>query len=414
MEGYGSENVTLNPTQVFSVYNWTLKKNQPEGPPFTNHMLAICKAEKPFPLKAPKTSSKDEKCKIEATKGRSSSKEPTGSKTGHLVTKTQSSSAMDSNPSEPSASTHVVVELHKEDQQATGGPTSLGVTSEGGAHLQLSSKQTKSTSKGLETVLTQPTTRKGASNIGKKIEEDFNTSTDLSISEDTQKDIKLEDLSKLVLDVGVDFIDLDSPNDDEPIIVQDESDKEVHTEKAQNSKLKKEKTDAEAEVAFLSAQPSFPNVEQLIELLVKSLQPELSKILSTYDFTSSLPTELKELPSKFTKLTGEVKELKKHVHDLKIELPGDLKEIPTKLDNFTSTAKIKTLDALPSLLNRVAKALNKFAQVIESASTKVGDKGVPSVGPANTKPVDGRRILNKQQYLNYFKEELQRMLKRLT
>ncbi|GJR40929.1 hypothetical protein Tco_1216613 [Tanacetum coccineum] len=368
MEGYGYENVTLNPTQVFNVHNWTLKKNQPEGPPFTNHMLAICKAEKPVPLKAPKTSSKDEKCKIEATKGRSSSKEPTRSKTGHLVTKTQSSSAMDSNPSQPSASTHVVVELHKEDQQATGGPTFLGVTSEGGAHLQLSSKQTKSMSKGLETVL-----------------------------KETPKEINQEDLSKSCSGCGGLQLRPIPPIPSEPIIVQDESDKEVHTEKAQNSELKKEKTNDEVEVAFLLAQLSFRNVEQFTDLM------------------------LKELPSKFTKLTGEVKEVKKHVHDLKFKLHGDLKEIPTKLENFTSTikslttqAKIKTLDALPSLLNRVTKALNKFAQVIESASTKVGDKGVPLAGPTNTKPVDGRRILNKQQYLNYFKEELQRMLKRLT
>ncbi|GKE77417.1 hypothetical protein Tco_1543537 [Tanacetum coccineum] len=32
------------------------------------------------------------------------------------------------------------------------------------------------------------------------------------------------------------------------------------------------------------------------------------------------------------------------------------------------------MDALPSLLNKVTEALNKFAQVIESASTKAGDK----------------------------------------
>ncbi|GKF16638.1 hypothetical protein Tco_0061556, partial [Tanacetum coccineum] len=221
---------------------------------------------------------------------------------------------MDTNPSQPPASTPVVAGLHKDDQQATGGPTSLEVTSKGRANPQLSSEKTKSTSEELETVLTQPTTRKGASNIGKKIKEDFNTSTDRSISEDTQKDIKLEDLSKLVLDVGVDFIDLDSPNDDEPIIDQDESDKEVHTEKeltnqvlllqSQNYKLEKQKSKAEVEIAILSAQPTFPNVEQLTKLL------------------------LKELSSKFTKLTRGIKELKKHAYDLEIELSGDLKFLP--------------------------------------------------------------------------------------
>ncbi|GJU09600.1 hypothetical protein Tco_1131996 [Tanacetum coccineum] len=132
MEGYGSENVTLNPTQVFSVHNWTLKKNQPEGPPFTDHMLAICKADVPVEHKAPNTSSytrkKDSKgkkpgaksghrkqptsskhhplSKIEATKG-GSSKAPIGSKTSHLVKETQSNSALDTNPSQPPTSTPV-------------------------------------------------------------------------------------------------------------------------------------------------------------------------------------------------------------------------------------------------------------------------------------------------------------------
>ncbi|GJT10265.1 hypothetical protein Tco_0857307 [Tanacetum coccineum] len=59
----------------------------------------------------------------EATKG-GSSKAPTGSKTGHLKRKKESSLAMDSNPIQTSASTLVVAEMHKDDHQATGGPTS--------------------------------------------------------------------------------------------------------------------------------------------------------------------------------------------------------------------------------------------------------------------------------------------------
>ncbi|GKC40619.1 hypothetical protein Tco_1053003 [Tanacetum coccineum] len=112
-------------------------------------------------------------------------------------------------------------------------------------------------------------------------------------------------------------------------------------------------------------------MEQLTQLLVNSIKPKLSKLISFYDFNRSLPTELKELPSKFNELTRHVKYLKKHVHDLEIKLPGDLKEIPTKLETFTSTAKIKILDALPSLLNKVTEALNKFAHVIEFASKKL-------------------------------------------
>ncbi|GKD88089.1 hypothetical protein Tco_1363596 [Tanacetum coccineum] len=88
-------------------------------------------------------------------------------------------------------------------------------------------------------------------------------------------------------------------------------------------------------------------------------------------------------------LTEEVKGLKTQVYNLDIKLPGDLKEIPTKLDEFTKTvasvqAKLKTLDALPSLLLNVTQALNKFAQVLDSASSKAGDQSVTSAGQADT------------------------------
>ncbi|GKF83107.1 hypothetical protein Tco_0244763, partial [Tanacetum coccineum] len=45
----------------------------------------------------------------------------------------------DKSPSHPSPPTPVVSEMHKEAQQAAGGPTSLGATSKEGAHPQLSS-----------------------------------------------------------------------------------------------------------------------------------------------------------------------------------------------------------------------------------------------------------------------------------
>ncbi|GKA41709.1 hypothetical protein Tco_0734369 [Tanacetum coccineum] len=61
MPEYKNDELTLNPTQVFSVHNWALKPNQPKGPPFTDHMLAICNAYVPMEFKAPKTSSQAEK-----------------------------------------------------------------------------------------------------------------------------------------------------------------------------------------------------------------------------------------------------------------------------------------------------------------------------------------------------------------
>nr|GEV47529.1 hypothetical protein [Tanacetum cinerariifolium] len=39
---YENKKLTINPTQVFSIHNLTLKPNQPEEPPFTDHMKAIC------------------------------------------------------------------------------------------------------------------------------------------------------------------------------------------------------------------------------------------------------------------------------------------------------------------------------------------------------------------------------------
>ncbi|GKD85951.1 hypothetical protein Tco_1357105, partial [Tanacetum coccineum] len=100
------------------------------------------------------------------------------------------------------------------DQQANGNPKSLGVTSEERANSQLSNDQTKSVSERLETVLAQPIKGKGASFIARQVEEDKASRT-----------IKIEDLAKLVLHVQPTFKDLDSPEDDH-IIVVDDSDKD--------------------------------------------------------------------------------------------------------------------------------------------------------------------------------------------
>ncbi|GKD36141.1 hypothetical protein Tco_1251650 [Tanacetum coccineum] len=363
----------------------------------------------------------------EATKG-GSSKAPTSSKTDHSKKRKESSSAMDSNLSQPLVSTPVDTGMHKEGQQATGGPISLGVTSEARANPQLSSgmsafnlnkpiysasfivhsksasgcdtsvestakddlglsapsdfvpqqqgmnertkntlydhlstgtdpyvlaDKTKYVSKGSDVVLTQPIIGKGASSIARQVKED-----------EASRITKLENLAKLVSSVQSSFKDLDSPEDD-PVIVVDDSDKdekdEVHATKnaktkdtsvpkslslkssqiqeltnqvlilqSQKHKLELEKNKDEVEAALLKAQPSFPNVGQLNELLVKSLHTKFSNILYARDFSSSLPTELKDLPTKFNELTKEVKGLKTHVHNLEIELPGDLKVLASK------------------------------------------------------------------------------------
>ncbi|GKF86556.1 hypothetical protein Tco_0254383 [Tanacetum coccineum] len=62
-------------------------------------------------------------------------------------------------------------------------------------------EKTKSVSEGMETVLTKPSTEKEPSHAEKDVSfgsDEFNTSPDLFSSNDAKKEIKLEDLSKLV------------------------------------------------------------------------------------------------------------------------------------------------------------------------------------------------------------------------
>ncbi|GKC93290.1 hypothetical protein Tco_1158732, partial [Tanacetum coccineum] len=284
----------------------------------------------------------------EATKG-GSSKAPTGSKTSHLKRKKESSSAMDSNPSQTSVSTLVVAEMHKKDQQATGGPTSLGVTSEARANPHLSSV--------VSTTKADP--GKSAPSTDPHVLADKTQYED-----EASRTIKLEDLAKQVSSVQPSFKDLDSPEDD-PIIVVDDSDK-----------------DEEADEVHATT-----NVETKDTLVPKSSSP------------SSLPTELKDLPSKFNELTEEVKGLKKQVHELEIELPEDLKEIPSKLEDFTKTVtrltsqvvEMKTLQwELPAEFLSVP---SQVEMAIESKKTR--DTSVLSASQAGTQPAEEEKNLNQ-------------------
>ncbi|GKC40618.1 hypothetical protein Tco_1053002 [Tanacetum coccineum] len=142
-----------------------------------------------------------------------------------------------------------------------------------GTNLSVLIDKTKYARDGLKTAYTKTCTNLESNKTKKENKADkdvafgddeFNTSLDLSISDDTKKEIKLEDLSKLVQDVGTDFIDLDSPEDDKPIIVQDESDEEVHTTKVQ-TKEPKETKDASA------SHPPSPKTIKIQELRTQLL-----------------------------------------------------------------------------------------------------------------------------------------------
>nr|GEW50455.1 hypothetical protein [Tanacetum cinerariifolium] len=168
---YENEELTINPTQDFSVHNLTLKPNQPEELLFIDHIKAICNLDVLVDSKAPKHSSQTKE-------------------------ETKFGSAKDKSLCHPLPPTLVVSEMHKEAQQAAGGPTYLGATNKEGAHSQLSSGHDASAHSTAE------------ADPGISAHKDF-----------------LEDLSDILKDTRSAFFTLDSPPD-EPIIVSDESKEE--------------------------------------------------------------------------------------------------------------------------------------------------------------------------------------------
>ncbi|GKC54580.1 hypothetical protein Tco_1077325 [Tanacetum coccineum] len=310
----------------------------------------------------------------EATKG-GSSKAPTSSKTSHSKKRKESSSAMDSNPSQPPVSTPVDIRMHKEDHQATGGPISLGVTNETRANPLLSSGMSafnlnKPYYSSSFIVHSESASGCDASaDSTAEADPRLFAPSDFVEEDEASITIKLEDLAKLVSSVQPSFKDLDSPEDD-PVIVVDDTDEdkedEVHATtnaetkdtsvpkssspkssqiqeltnqalilQSQKHKLEREKNKAEAEAALYKAQPSFPNV--------KSVQ-----------------------------------------------------------------AKLKTLDDLLSLLLNITQALNKFAQVLNSASSKAEDQSVPSTCQANTMPAKGENNTNQATISQLFQRRAEK------
>ncbi|GJU82180.1 hypothetical protein Tco_1284545 [Tanacetum coccineum] len=296
--------------------------------------------------------------KEDATKSQPSSKEVAHSPTGHSKKKKKFDMAKDKALRQSSVSTPVDTELDKEDLQAAGNPTILRVASEEGAHPQLSSGCDASA---YSTAEVDPEKSAPNDSIPHQQGMDEGTKhytpglifagTNLTVLVD--QTTSAEDGLKIAhtnLDTRSAFFTLDSLQD-KPIIVSDES-KEVKTEKdkdtyatsydvpedtsvphppppksaqiqelmaqvylfqSQMDTLEQQKEKAKAEVASLKAMPSYPDINKLTKLLVISLKPKLSKLLASHDFSSSISSELKELPSKITTLAGEIQELKMHV-----------------------------------------------------------------------------------------------------
>ncbi|GKB08169.1 hypothetical protein Tco_0836453 [Tanacetum coccineum] len=248
---------------------------------------------------------------------------------------------MDSNLSQPLVSTPVDTGIHKEDQQATGGPTSLGVTNETRTNPQLSSGMSAFK-------LNEPIYL--ASFI---IHFGSASGNDASAASTVEADPKNS-----------------APSDFVP------------QQQGMNEGTKNTSYDQ----LFAGTDP------HVLADQTKSISEGLETIL-TQPITTKRANSVANLdspeddPDIIVNDSNEDKDdevhatengLKNQVHNLEIELPGDLKEISPKLEDFTKTAKLKTLDALPSLLNKVTNALKYLAQAI--TSKKTGGDNVPLAG----------------------------------
>ncbi|GKB11615.1 hypothetical protein Tco_0845538 [Tanacetum coccineum] len=193
-----------------------------------------------------------------------------------------------------------------------------------------------------------------------------------------------------------------TPPQDDPIIVTDESEEEEANKEDTHDTSHDVPEDtlvptppslksAQIQELMAQARPSYPDINQLTDLLVTPLNPELSKLLASYNFASCLPTKMKEFPLKFTELSGEIKELKQHVAELESiqwELPSKFLDFPSHVSSVQE--KLKALYSLPSLLNKVTKTLNKFATVVKTTSGAT-TADVPSAGQATASPAEGEK-----------------------
>nr|GEV62016.1 hypothetical protein [Tanacetum cinerariifolium] len=272
----------------------------------------------------------------------------------------------------------VVAEMHKEDQQAAGGLTSLGFTNEEGSQPQLNSENDASADFTAEadTEIFAPNDnvphQQGPDKGSKNYTPDHTLAgTNPSVLVDTTKSARdgsqtAHPISCTKVDTRSAFMD-NEDQDNEPFIALEESSEE-------NDKINKDTHAKHKSISLQQdkqkAQPVFPKINQLTEHLVSSMKLEFSKLLSFYDFSSSIPAELKEFPTKITALSREVNELKKHIKEFENELP-------------------ETLEALLGLLNKVTNTLNMFSSILNAHN-----KGVLSAGKLIASLTEGEKNTN--------------------
>ncbi|GJU68120.1 hypothetical protein Tco_1254379 [Tanacetum coccineum] len=72
------------------------------------------------------------------------------------------------------------------------------------------------------------------------------------------------------------------------------------------------------------------------------------------------------------------------------KLPAEFIGLPSQISSVQE--KLKTLDVLPSLLHKVIDTLNRFATIMENASSKATDKGVLSAAETMTESLKQKKL----------------------
>nr|GFA05406.1 hypothetical protein [Tanacetum cinerariifolium] len=241
--------------------------------------------------------------------------------------------------------------MHKEAQQAVGGPTSLRANIKEGAHPQLSSG-----------------------------------------CDASQQD--------LMQDTRLAFLTTDFPQD-KPNIVLDES-KEENTKRYEDTHT----TSHDGPEDTTSLHPPSPKSIQVQELMTRLLTNRTKraplknhKIIyfenlkkHVQDIEIELPGDLKEIPKKLETFTSTISSNTSLVVELKTiqwDLPTEFLVFPNQISSVKE--KQKTLDALTSLLNKVTVTLNRFASLIIPSSQHAKDKGILSVSKSYASPAEGEK-----------------------
>ncbi|GJY86855.1 hypothetical protein Tco_0500881 [Tanacetum coccineum] len=174
---------------------------------------------------------------------------------------------------------------------------------------------------------------------------------------------------------------------DEPIIVSDESEEE-----------EVEKDDTHATSHDVPEDTSIPHPPSLKSVQIQELMAQLKKHVQ--DMEIELPGDLKEIPTKLETFTSTISSLSSQVVELKNiqwELPAEFQALPSQVSLVHE--KLKTLDSLPILLNKVTDTLNRFATMVENA-LGAAHNNVPSAGQASASPAEGEKHTTKDAETN--------------